>query len=121
MLSAYPETHSDNRQFSRLDIRCRARIRIGKREYAGFIENISEGGARIVTLSPIRDFGPLLLRLPDLPPQWADLRWRDLNCGGVSFYLKLDSVLLTQWAFGRHDWGSSDSDRAPDQELTSAA
>lgn len=47
----------DNRQFARLEVRCRARIRIGNREYAGYIENISEGGARIVTLGPITDFG----------------------------------------------------------------
>lgn len=91
----------DNRQFSRLDVRCRARIRIGNREYAGYVKNISEGGARIVTLSPILDFGPVQLRLPDLPPLWAVLRWAEPNGGGISFCLKLETTVLEQWALTR--------------------
>jgi hypothetical protein len=85
------------REFERLDVQARARIRIGKRFYAGFIENISEGGARIVTLTPIRDSGPVIVRVPDLPALAGELRWRDGCTGGVQFRLKLQPELLQQW------------------------
>ena len=104
MLAAISDKCSESRQFPRVDVRCRARIRIGKREYAGFIENISEGGARIVTLTPIRDSGPALLMLPDFSPIRANLRWRKQTGGGLSFCLKLDSDLLERWALTRQHW-----------------
>jgi hypothetical protein len=85
------------RAFERLDVQARARIRIGKRFYAGFIENISEGGARIVTLTPIRDSGPVIVRVPDLPALAGELRWRDGCTGGVQFRLKLKPDVLQQW------------------------
>lgn len=101
MRAASAEAYLENRQFPRLDVHCRARIRIGKREYAGFIKNISEGGARIVTLCPVLDLGPVQLRLPDLPPLWAKLRWAEPNGGGISFCLKLDTNVLDEWALAR--------------------
>ncbi|MGN6155576.1 MAG: PilZ domain-containing protein [Sphingomicrobium sp.] len=85
------------RQFTRLGVQARAKIRIGKRAYAGYIENISEGGARIVTLSPIRDRGAVTITVPDLRPLKGDLRWSDGCAGGVQFRLKLDSQVLHQW------------------------
>ena len=98
------EADCENRLFSRFDVRCRARIRIGKREYAGFVENISEGGVKFVTLTPIRETGPVLVRLPDLPPQWAELRWHEPQSGGVSFCINLDKEILGQWSRTRQYW-----------------
>jgi hypothetical protein len=85
------------REFARLAVEARARIRIGKRFYAGYIENISEGGARVVTLTPIRDTGPVVVTVPDLKPLGGDLRWSDGCVGGVQFRLKLDPQVLHQW------------------------
>jgi hypothetical protein len=85
------------REFARLSVQARARIRIGKRAYAGYIENISEGGARIVTLTPIRDGGAVTVTVPDLAPLRGELRWSDGCVGGVQFRLKLDAELLHQW------------------------
>ena len=56
------------RRFSRHQIQCRARICIAKRHYAGYLQNISRGGAKLRTITPIRRLGDVLLRLPDLPP-----------------------------------------------------
>lgn len=89
------------REFDRLNVRCRARIRIGKREYAGLIENISNGGARIVTLTPIRGLGPVNLRLPDLPPLGGHIRWIEPHGGGVCFELALSEATLDEWAKSR--------------------
>jgi len=85
------------REHARLAVQARARIRIGKRSYAGYIENISEGGARIVTLTPIRRSGPVTITVPDLKPLRGDLRWSDGCVGGVQFLLKLDAKALHHW------------------------
>jgi hypothetical protein len=85
------------RAFARLSVDARARIRIGKRAYAGYIENISEGGARIVTLTPIRGVGPVTVTVPDLEPLRGELRWIDGCVGGVQFVLKLERDVLNRW------------------------
>jgi hypothetical protein len=94
--AATAETLS-RREFERLSVQVRAKIRIGKRAYAGYIENISEGGARIVTLSPIRDSGRVIVTVPDLRPLGGDLRWSAGCVGGVQFRLKLDRETLASW------------------------
>ena len=85
------------REFARPSVQARARIRIGRRAYAGYIENISEGGARIVTLTPIRDSGRVSVTVPDLKPLAGDLRWSDGCVGGVQFRFKLDPAVLHEW------------------------
>jgi hypothetical protein len=85
------------REFDRMAVQARARVRIGNRSYAGCIEDISEGGARIVTLTPIRNSGPVQLQVPDLEPLYGDLRWCDRHRAGVQFALKLCPDVLDQW------------------------
>ena len=89
------------REFERDELRCRARIRIGNRAYFGLIANISQGGARIVTETPIRDCGPVRIQLPDLSPLLGEIRWVDGCRAGVQFCLKLDAGTLEQWQQAR--------------------
>lgn len=86
------------RQFTRVPVRCRARIQIGKRHYTGYVENLSEGGAKLVTFTPIRSSGKVLLRMPDLPPLKGDLRWADGTAGGMAFSRKLAAEEVAEWA-----------------------
>jgi hypothetical protein len=86
------------RQFPRLDVQCRARIVIGRRHYAGYLHNISQGGAKLRTITPIRKIGSVLLRLPDLPPLRCQLRWTDSHNAGVAFELMLSRTVLSKWA-----------------------
>jgi hypothetical protein len=95
--NASPAKIMTRREYDRIPVQARARIRIGNRSYAGWIEDISEGGARIVTLTPIRDHGRVLITVPDLKSLGGDLRWSDGCAGGVQFRLKLDPGLLYQW------------------------
>ncbi len=87
----------DQREFARLPVQARARIRIGKRAYAGYIEDISEGGARTVTLTPIRGVGAVVVQMPDLDPLTGELRWFEGCVAGIRFHLKLDAVVLHHW------------------------
>lgn len=97
MATAAPLETMSRREFERLSVQARAKIRIGKRAYAGYVENISEGGARIVTLTPIRDSGRVIVTVPDLRPLGGELRWSAGCVGGVQFQLKLDRETLDSW------------------------
>ena len=89
------------RRFARYDVQCRARIMIGTRHYAGYIDNISIGGARLRTISRIGRLGDVVLRLPDLPALRCKLRWTDAYHAGVSFSSSLSLHELTHWAQSR--------------------
>ena len=89
------------RRFSRYAVQCRARIVIGKRQYAGYIHNISEGGAKLRTVSSIRKIGNVVLRLPDLPPLKCRLSWTDAYHAGVVFERRLSKAELRHWVENR--------------------
>jgi PilZ domain len=98
---ACPERPPNRRQFLRLEIQCRARIHIGTRHYAGYLANISQAGAKLRTITPIRKLGPVLLRLPDLPPLRCELRWTEEYDAGVSFAPGLTRAQLIEWLDSR--------------------
>jgi hypothetical protein len=104
-MSQFPDDRKlvtrDARRSERLTLECRARIRIGNRQYAGYIDNLSEGGARITTFTPIQGEGKVVLRLPDLPAIRGALRWRDGTAAGVAFGLTLSREYLLEWARSR--------------------
>ena len=89
------------RRVPRFDVQCRARIRIGTRQYAGYIHNISCKGAKLRTISSIRKLGNVMLRLPDLPLMRCRLVWTDAYHAGVQFERPLTKVELQQWMAAR--------------------
>ena len=95
------ELAKDRRKFARFEVQCRARIRIGTRQYAGYIHNISQGGAKLRTITPIRKVGSVMLRLPDLPPLRCRLCWTDAYHAGVLFEMALPRGDLRRWAATR--------------------
>jgi hypothetical protein len=95
------DNHVQRRKFTRFDIHCRARIRIGTRQYAGYIHNISRAGAKLRTITPIHKLGSVILRLPDLPPLRCRLRWTDSHNAGVSFELPLSPAEFSRWTQSR--------------------
>ena len=92
---------SQRRRFVRIQVQCRARILIGTRHYAGYLDNISRGGARLRTISPIRRIGAVQLRLPDLPPLRCRLCWTDAYHAGVMFEIPLTLDQLRHWVASR--------------------
>lgn len=98
MPQARTKSSGQRREFPRYQVQCRARICIGKRHYAGYLHNISQGGAKLRTISPIRRIGEVRLTLPDLPPLRCQLRWTDSYNAGVSFDPSLTIAELAQWA-----------------------
>lgn len=90
-------TVRQRRRYPRYAVQCRARIVIGKRQYAGYIQDVSEGGARLRTVTSIRKLGKVVLRLPDLPPLRCQLSWTDAYHAGVIFERKLTKAELRRW------------------------
>lgn len=98
-------TSSDQRLHDRVTVRCPARVRIGNRQHAAYLENISVGGARLKTFGTIRDTGKVTLKLPDLPPLMGELRWVEDAAGGVMFALPEVSDLVRRWISERNAKG----------------
>lgn len=96
-----PFIDCDLRRFARFPVRCRAQIRVGQRHYTGYVDNLSEGGAKLTTFTPIQDTGKVLLRMPDLPPLKGELRWYEGTAAGIAFCLGLSQNQLSEWARNR--------------------
>ena len=96
-----PDAATERRAFTRHMVRAHARLRIGNRQYAAFLVNISRGGAKISTVTPIQDHGDVSLRLPDLLPIRGKLRWNSATEGGVIFCLPLLPDQLADWVDSR--------------------
>lgn len=105
------------RRFSRIEIQCRARILIGTRQYAGYLHNISRGGAKLRTISSIRKLGSVMLRLPDLPPLRCCLRWSNPYHAGVMFELPLSTADFREWVKARTGVVQYDDEFAEVSEL----
>ena len=110
MFHSNPQSWSDQqpqrRQHVRHDVQCRARIKIGNRQYAGYLHNISRAGAKLRTITPIRRVGTIILRLPDLPPLQCELKWSDHYNAGVMFGAALSDDELAAWLSSRVALGS---------------
>ncbi|WP_407822139.1 PilZ domain-containing protein [Sphingomonas arvum] len=87
----------NRRKLKRLDLQCRARIVIGTRHHAGYLSDISPGGAKLRTITPIARPGTVLLRLPDLPVLRCSLRWHDGYNAGVAFERSLEEGEFHAW------------------------
>lgn len=91
----------ERRRFARVEVLCRARIVIGTRHYAGYIHDISQHGAKLRTITPIRRLGRVILRLPDLHPVHCQLRWNGAYNAGVEFSKTLSKSEFAEWVQAR--------------------
>lgn len=98
---------AQRRQYPRFEVQCRARIIIGTRHYAGYLHNISNGGARLRTISMIGKPGSVTLRLPDLPALRCRLCWTDAYNAGVQFEIGLAMRELRAWLRSRSTTGAN--------------
>ncbi len=85
------------RRFERLDVRCPVRVRIGNRQYAGYLDNASDGGVKVSTGSRIIPACKVIVQIPDLPPLRGELRWSSEREAGVAFPLVDGFHPITDW------------------------
>jgi hypothetical protein len=92
----------------RVDVVCFATVRIGSMYHHARLVNLSLRGAALETAFPVELSGPAVLRLPDLPPIHAQIRWSDGVSLGMSFNEPLSLVVVVQWLEQRHREKSHD-------------
>ena len=97
------------RKHPRFEVFCRARVRIGRRQYAAYLHNISEAGAKLRTVSSIRKLGAVTLRLPDLEVLHCRLSWTDNYHAGVTFERPLTKSELANWVTSRATYAQLNS------------
>jgi hypothetical protein len=85
----------------RLEVTCRARLRLGSRFYTGVLCDISQGGAKIRLQTGPCGVGEAVLTLPDLPPVQGMVRWVNESVIGVSFNERMPFEILAHWLDGR--------------------
>jgi hypothetical protein len=85
------------RRFERRPVRCPIRVRIGNRQYAGYLDNASTGGVKVSTACPIVPADKVIVQIPDLPPLRGVLRWVGEREAGVAFPLVDGLAPLGEW------------------------
>lgn len=95
------EAQEERRSSPRLEIDCRATLRVNARFYYGRARDISSGGARFETSQALKKPGPALLMLPDLPPLRSAIRWTRGNEFGLAFDEIIPAEALGRWVADR--------------------
>src|SRR3990170_6108830 len=85
------------RSLPRIQIDCRGQLKMGARSYGVVLQDISQGGAKVQTQTPIMDGGGLVLSLPDLPPVAGVVRWVGGAEVGISFNECIPFDQLARW------------------------
>ena len=79
-----PPVHPQRRRSERYEVQCRARIVIGKRHYAGYILDISQRGAKLRTITPIRNAGNVRSAPAKLAAKRPQVRQRQEDVAAVA-------------------------------------
>lgn len=95
------EAQEERRSSPRLEIDCRATLRVNARFYYGRARDISAGGARFATSQSLKRPGPAVLMLPDLPPLRSEIRWTQGNEFGLAFDEIIPAEALERWVADR--------------------
>lgn len=95
--SSKPGPAGDRRALPRTSVNCPAQLRLRTRILKGRINNISEVGAGVETLRPVKTEARIVLTLPDLPPMTASVEWSSGNSSGLQFDERLPAVVLSNW------------------------
>jgi hypothetical protein len=95
------------RRFERQNVRCPVRVRIGNRQYAAYLDNVSDGGVKVSTGSRIVPADKVVVHIPDLPPIRGELRWASEREAGVAFPLVDGLAPIGEWLEKRSGAGGS--------------
>lgn len=97
LASRWVTESSRGRSLPRIEISCRGRLKMGSRSYSAELQDISQGGARVVTQTPLISKGDAVLTLPDLPPVAGVVRWVGGIAVGISFNECIPFDRLARW------------------------
>lgn len=85
------------RSLPRIELSCRGKLKMGDRSYDIELQDISQGGAKVKTQTPLVDKGNALLSLAELPPVAGVVRWVGGTDVGISFNECIPFDRLARW------------------------
>ena len=91
------------RALPRILVDCAGQLSNGLRSVEVRLRDISQGGASLVTPTPVTGLGRVRLSLPDLPPIAGVVRWTSGANLGVSFNECLAFEMLARWIQARRE------------------
>lgn len=81
----------------RLEVPCRARLRIGARYYQVEVRDLSQGGVKVEIGDIVHPDQAAVVMLDGLPPMHGVVRWYQDERAGISFNTAIPLDRLTHW------------------------
>ena len=81
----------------RVEVRCLVTVRDGADLHRAWACDISQGGLKIQTKTPLATGADVVVSLPDLEPQPAVVRWSEDGFYGITFNRLLPLATLVAW------------------------
>lgn len=81
----------------RLEVRGRARLKVGEEIWRVEVRNLSQGGAKIEIAAPLPIGEDAVITVDGLRPVKAVIRWQEFGCAGLEFIPAIPFDELTQW------------------------
>jgi hypothetical protein len=106
LLAGRKQRHGFRPRPPRLDIRCKASVKIGKVYYTVDVHDVSLGGMKV---EPIEEYcvgAPVVVVVESLKPIRGEVRWYSERKAGIVFEEALDFDELTEWVGKRLELAS---------------
>jgi hypothetical protein len=103
LVSRWASEDGRKQRLPRVELQCRCQLRIGSRFYLATLQDISQGGAKLLLARPAEGTADAILTLPDLGWLEGSLRWTHGATVGISFNERLPFEVLVHWIQGRRE------------------
>jgi hypothetical protein len=106
LLAGRKQRHGFRPRPPRLDIRCKASVKVGKVYYTVDVHDVSLGGMKV---EPIEEYcvgAPVIVVVESLKPIRGEVRWYSERKAGIVFDEPLDFDELTEWVGKRLELAS---------------
>lgn len=103
LVSRWASEDGRRQRLPRVELQCPCQLRIGSRFYLATLQDISQGGAKLLLGRPAEGTADAILTLPDLGGLEGSVRWSQGATVGLSFNERLPFEVLVRWIQGRRE------------------
>ncbi len=97
LASRWASEDGRRQRLPRIELQCRCQLRIGSRFYLATLQDISQGGAKVLLGRPLQGTADAILTLPNLGWLEGSVRWSHGATVGLAFNERLPFELLVRW------------------------
>ena len=106
LLAGRKQRHGFRARPPRLDIRCKASVKVGKVYYTVDVRDVSLGGMKVEPIGEYCVGAPVVVVVESLKPIKGEVRWYSDRKAGIVFDEPLDFDELTEWVGKRLELAS---------------